>query len=65
VDLEQVGQIERLASEIEAAPPGRIRAAALELLQSVLKLHGDGLARVLEICGEPNINAGCHASSLG
>jgi hypothetical protein len=57
MDLEQIGRIERLASEIEAAPPGRLRTAALELLQSVLKLHGDGLARVLEISGEHLIDA--------
>jgi Fe-S cluster biogenesis protein NfuA len=43
-------RIDELVRIIEAAPDTRIRAAALELMQSVLHLHGEALQRILALC---------------
>jgi len=45
-------RMEELIRTIEAAPEGRLRASALELLQSVLALHEDALQRVLALLRE-------------
>lgn len=49
-------RLDELVRIIEAAPDTRIRAAALELLQSVLHLHGEALEKILALCrrhGDP------------
>jgi Fe-S cluster biogenesis protein NfuA/nitrite reductase/ring-hydroxylating ferredoxin subunit len=46
------GRIEWLTAELEALPDGRARGLAEELVSAVLELHGEGLARVLEVVDE-------------
>lgn len=44
-----VERIERLIEAIESAPDSKTRASALELVQAVLAVHGEGLKRVLTL----------------
>ena len=49
-------RIDELVRIIEAAPDTRIRAAALELMQSVLHLHSEALEKIVALCrrhGDP------------
>jgi Fe-S cluster biogenesis protein NfuA len=41
-------RIEALLEEVEALPDARARETALELVQRLLDLYGDGLARIVE-----------------
>jgi hypothetical protein len=45
-------RIERLVHALETAPESPARTAALELIQTVLRMHGEGLQRVLAILNE-------------
>ncbi len=45
-------RIETLVEEIEALPDAHARAQAQELIQSLLELYGEGLARMLELAGQ-------------
>lgn len=45
-------RIEQLVRAIETAPESATRAAALELIQAVLSVHGEGLQRILRIAKE-------------
>jgi Fe-S cluster biogenesis protein NfuA len=46
-------RIEELVARIEAAPDAGLRADALALVQLLLDLHRQGLARILEIASRP------------
>jgi len=45
-------QIEQLVKTIEATADPQVHAAALELMQSVMELHGAGLERILELLSQ-------------
>jgi Fe-S cluster biogenesis protein NfuA/nitrite reductase/ring-hydroxylating ferredoxin subunit len=45
-----VHEIERLVAELDALPEGKARETALALVQSVMDLHAEAFARVLEMC---------------
>jgi Fe-S cluster biogenesis protein NfuA len=45
-------RIEALLGEVETLPEGRGREVALELVQELVELYGDGLARVVERADE-------------
>jgi Fe-S cluster biogenesis protein NfuA len=45
-------QIEELVARLEAAPDASLRADALALVQLLLDLHRQGLARILELAGQ-------------
>lgn len=42
-------RIEELVGELNAAPEGGLRVAALELVQLLMDLHGEGLERMMEV----------------
>lgn len=44
----QTERVERLAARLESAGDPEIRAAALDLVQSVVELHGAGLRRLID-----------------
>ena len=46
---QRLKSIERLLQEIEASADPNLRAAAQELVQLVMDLHGAGLERMLEL----------------
>lgn len=46
---DRLQRVSGLVDTVEAAPDSELKAAALELVQSVLDLHGRGLERVIEI----------------
>ena len=48
---ERVARIEELLGELESAPQGPIVAAASEAIALVVELHGEGLARTIELAG--------------
>jgi Fe-S cluster biogenesis protein NfuA len=48
----RVAKIEELARKMELIADPEIRAGALELVQSVMELHGSALDRILEIAAE-------------
>lgn len=50
---EGMDRIEELVARLEAAPDAGLRADALSLVQLLLDLHRQGLARILEIAGKP------------
>ncbi|WP_051324350.1 NifU family protein [Candidatus Solirubrobacter pratensis] len=50
----RIARIEQLLDEVEALDPHG-RDTATELVQAVLDLHGEGLARILERCGDPPV----------
>ena len=45
-------RIEALLGEVETLPEGRAREVALELVQELVELYGDGLTRVVERADE-------------
>ncbi len=63
-------RIEELVAGIDAAPDAKLRADALALVQLLLDLHRQGLARILEIASRPagqngsGVN-GSHANGSG
>ena len=48
----QTERIERLAAKLEQCGDPEVRAAALELVQSVIELHGAALGRMVDRCEE-------------
>jgi Fe-S cluster biogenesis protein NfuA len=48
----QIARIEELVHEIEALPDANSRATAVELVQLLMELYGQGLARILAIAGQ-------------
>ncbi len=46
---QQVQRIEELVQQIDSVADPRVRARAMELVQSLMELHGEGLNRLLEI----------------
>ena len=46
-----IEEIEKLVRELESLPDGAAKNAALVLVQLLMDLHGEALARVLELCG--------------
>lgn len=46
---EQVGRIDGLVRRLDSSPDPSLRGTARELVQSLMKLHGAGLERILEI----------------
>lgn len=46
------GQIERLVEQVNGFADETARAAALELMQSLMDLHGAGLTRIIEVLSE-------------
>lgn len=46
---EQAGRIEALLAEVESCPDPAVRATMVEVVQGLLALYGEGLARMLEI----------------
>lgn len=48
----QTERVEKLAAKLESAGDPEIRATALDLLQSVIELHGAALQRMLDKCLE-------------
>jgi len=48
---ERVAQVDSLLSTVDALPDETARSAAVETLQALLELYGEGLARILEIAG--------------
>ncbi len=51
-------KIEGLTREIEALPDVNARAKAIELMQSVMELHGAGIERMMEIAFDSGPNGG-------
>ena len=49
---QRIQQVEQLVQRIEASSDANARAAAREMVRTLLDLHGAGLARVLELLGE-------------
>jgi Fe-S cluster biogenesis protein NfuA/nitrite reductase/ring-hydroxylating ferredoxin subunit len=47
--VEPVAQIERLLADLEALPDPVARATATEVVEALVRLYGEGLARVVEI----------------
>ena len=52
VDEDRVRRIEELVRRIESLPDPDARAAAAELMQAVLELHGTGLERMMDLAFE-------------
>jgi Fe-S cluster biogenesis protein NfuA len=56
---ERVAQVDSLLGKIDTLADGAARSAAVETLQALLELYGEGLARILELAarcgGEPLI----------
>ena len=50
--LQRLQKIERLVQTIESAADPRVRASAVELMQSLMELHGAGIERMMEIVFE-------------
>lgn len=50
-DRDPVGRVEGLLGELESLPDPAARSTALEALQALLELYGEGLERVLERSG--------------
>ena len=48
----QTERVEKLASKLDQAGDPEVRAAALELVQSVVELHGAALQRLIDKCLE-------------
>src|SRR4051812_7259325 len=48
---ERVAQVDSLLGQIETLEEGPARSAAVETLQALLELYGEGLARILDIAG--------------
>src|SRR5579859_4645535 len=48
-DQRQAARIEELVQEVASFPDPRARATAEELVQTLLDMYGEGLARLLEI----------------
>lgn len=48
----QTDRIEKLAAKLDLAGDPEVRAAALELVQSVVDLHGTALQRMIDTCLE-------------
>jgi Fe-S cluster biogenesis protein NfuA len=48
----QTERVEKLASKLDQAGDPEVRAAALELVQSVIELHGAALQRLIDKCLE-------------
>src|SRR5271163_582238 len=58
----QTDRVEKLAAKLDLAGDPEVRAAALELVQSVIELHGAALQRMIDKClespdGERILNA--------
>jgi Fe-S cluster biogenesis protein NfuA len=50
--MAQAARIERLVEEVESFPDPVLRARVTEIMQGVLALYGEGLARMLAIVGQ-------------
>ena len=48
----RIQRIEALVQQVESVADPELRAAALELVQSLMELHGEGLNRMLEVISE-------------
>jgi len=53
---QQMARIEELVQEIETLPDARARETAAELVQLLMELYGQSLARMLAIAGGSEIN---------
>ena len=50
--MENVQDIERLITEIEATADPATRTGVRQLVEAILEFHGSGLARMVELAGE-------------
>ncbi len=62
---EQIGRIEELIQNIESTADPAMRAAAKELLQSVMDLHSAAMERILEIVAKTGEQGAGMVRSLG
>ncbi len=62
---EHAEQVERLVQRVNELPDEDARTAALELMQSVMDLHGAALARVVEVLGDSGESGRNSLANLG
>jgi hypothetical protein len=48
----RVDQVDTLLARVQALPPGEARSAAVDLLEALLDLYGEGLARIVATGGD-------------
>jgi Fe-S cluster biogenesis protein NfuA len=59
------GQIDRLVQRVTALPDGDARSTALDLLQSMMDLHGAVVSRIVEVLSEGGESSRSALSKLG
>jgi Fe-S cluster biogenesis protein NfuA/nitrite reductase/ring-hydroxylating ferredoxin subunit len=63
--LEQVARVEALLEELEGLPDTVARSKAIEVLQALLDLYGQGLERIVDVVAEHDLDGAMSESLAG